>query len=317
MFLKTIDPLSYLVPGAIRKIVGLPPRPGLGCIIRPGGLGDLVVLTRACLELGIDIWRVVWIVEKRNNIWCQLLKLPFISYDDIWGVNLALKSRNGFDWVIDTEQTFGLSAVFACRLTDAKRPIIGFETSRAAHLHDINISHSLGQDREIDSFKHLLEEAAKTVEFPKLTTNKLEYVLHDEIRQQRHVVLAVGGRRDKKRCLSIDDWVSLAKKAKELSDDVFVVGAVDDTKFAVELMVQAPFLSFNFVGRIPFEETVSLIRASRRLFSVDGGLVHVADFFDRPSTVIFANEEKRIRWSPIHQQSCALLLDNFRKSQQK
>lgn len=312
MFLKRVDPLSAFVPRGLRNLVGLPPRPGLGCIIRPGGLGDLVILTRACLELGIDIWRVVWIVEKRNNIWCQLLKLPFISYDDIWGINLALKSRNGFDWVVDTEQTHGLSAVFACRLTDAKHPIIGFDTSRAAHLHDVNIAHLEAGAHELESFKYLLKEAAKAVEFPMMSSNKLYYVLEEHVPKEKHVVLAIGGQQVKEKCLPVADWISLAGRAKAETEEVLVVGAEIDTKFAVELMIQARFLTFNFVGRIPFEETVRLIRSSRRVYSVDSGLVHVADFFGIPSTVVFACEEHRARWRPTVADAKAWLVEDIR-----
>lgn len=311
MLLKLIDPLSCAVPRAARKLFGLPRRPNLGCVIRPGGLGDLVILTKSWLEEGIDIWRMVWVVEKRNKAWTDYLRLPSIVYDQLSGVVLAARSGEGFDWVVNTEQTYGLAAVFACRLTDPGGQVFGFETSRARHLQDHNVPHSLGRDHESDSFKALARAADPRVGLPKLKGQNWREGLSLEFPRGTHNVIALGGKQVPEKSLPVDKWVKLSKWAARNAERVYVVGSAIDTKFSVELAVEAPWIDFNLVGRVPFPETIRLIASARRLYSVDSGLVHVSEFFGTPSTVLFAKENIRTRWAPKTPGSKALLVSEF------
>lgn len=297
--LKTLDPLSALTPRVLRRLVGLPARPHLGCIIRPGGLGDLVILTMAALRSGFDIWRFVWVVEKRNKPWCELLKMPFITYDEPAGMSLAAKSREGFAWVIDSEQTFGLSGVFACRLTPADGKIIGFQTSRSSHLFDVTVEHPLGGRHEIDSFAQLLTHADKVVTLPK--RKDMPPWQPEELACNRgsYTVIVLGGRQDPERALSIDDWVRVARLAREYSHEIYIVGHPTDTKFGVELLVNAPWITFNFVGRLDFVRVARMIKGAGRVIGIDSGLIHVASFFDTPTTAVFVDPRKRERWAPL------------------
>ena len=69
LWLRSIDGLSRFAPsrsvvtgrffGTIENV----------CVLRPGGLGDLVVLTRAALKHGIDLSALCWVVERRKVVW--------------------------------------------------------------------------------------------------------------------------------------------------------------------------------------------------------------------------------------------------------
>jgi ADP-heptose:LPS heptosyltransferase len=309
--LKMLDPLSAFTPKALRRIVGLPARPNLGCIIRPGGLGDLVILTMAALRSGIDIWRIVWIVEKRNKPWCELLKMPFIAYDEGPGMRLAAKSREGFAWVIDSEQTFGLSGVFACRLTPADGKIVGFNTSRVAHVFDTTVPHSLGAHHEIDSFTQLLAAADRELSLPKRTDVPPWQPEELSCNRGSYVVIVLGGRQDQQRALEIGHWIKIANLARQYSEDVFLVGHPADTKFGVELLVNAPWIKFNFVGRLDFPKVARKIKGACRVIGVDSGLIHVASFFDTPTTAVFVDPKKQARWAPLAPGSESVMLEEL------
>lgn len=311
--LKFIDPLSAFVPRIVRRFVGLTGRPNLGCIIRPGGLGDLVILTQAALRLNIDIWRLVWIVEKRNKPWCELLKLPFIAYDELSGVRLAARSREGFSWVIDTEQSHGLSAIFAARLTPHSGSIIGFSSSRGAHLYNHRVQRNPMPVHEIEQFSKLLQEAGAIVQFPKFDVGPLWQPEELNVSRGNHVVLVLGGRQSATRAISVNTWVKLAQLAREFSDDIYLVGHPADTKFGVELFVNAPWIKSNLVGRIDFTQVVRLIKSATRVIGVDSGLIHVASFFDIQTTALFVDEVNRQRWSPLAKGSESLMLEAFER----
>lgn len=309
--LRTLDPLSALMPRFARRLIGLKGRPNLGCVIRPGGLGDLVILTMAAMRQNIDVWRVVWIVEQRNKPWCELLKLPFIAYDEFSGVRLAARSREGFAWVVDSEQTFGLSGIFACRLTPASGKIIGFATSRSSHLFDHRVEHSLGSEHEIDSFRRLLAEAEQQVQIPKRTDLPPWEPPELAGSRREYVVLALGGRQAKDRALDIAAWMKLARLAREYSEDVYIVGHPVDTKFGVELLVNCPWIKFNYVGRMPFVEVARTIKGAARVVGIDSGLIHVASFFGTPATALFVDPLKRQRWAPLAPGSVSLMAEDL------
>ena len=74
LWLKKFDRMGNIFPKGMLRSARLPAetrdRP---CVVRPGGLGDLVILTRALIELGVSPTSVDWLVEKRNAIWLEYL----------------------------------------------------------------------------------------------------------------------------------------------------------------------------------------------------------------------------------------------------
>ena len=128
-------------------------------LIRPGGIGDAVLLLPAikAIKGKYPDARIDVLAEKRNcGVFslCPEIRNVFL-YDrpkELWKV-----IRNGYDVVIDTEQWHRMSAVVA-RLT--KAPIsIGYSTNERRKLftHQIPYSHD---DYEAESFLHLIEPIA-------------------------------------------------------------------------------------------------------------------------------------------------------------
>ncbi len=297
--LKLIDPISICFPKTFRKLVSTKTQlSDQGCIIRPGGLGDLVILTLAALNLNIDIWKIIWIVERRNKIWCDYLKLPYQCYDQF-----ELPKR-GFNWVIDTEQTFGLSGVYATLLVNANGLLGGFATTRSSKMYDFSVNHPLAKQHEIQTFASLLTLADKKINFVKLSKE----VKFESKERKPYVLIAIGGRQSKERMISIENWVKIAKIATKYSNEIYLIGAKVDREFSEALESKFPYIKENYVGLLSFEQSVDLIKDSSRLVSIDSGLVHVSSFFNVPATAIFVDQAKKERWSALSSGSENIML---------
>src|SRR5689334_8574765 len=133
--LRRIDRALWPAAAAIGKIASwcmrfrpADPRP---LILRPGGMGDLIVLCIAVEQLGLDPRDFFWVIERRSKVWARRLGLPHVCYDDdIIRQHWRLAGR--FPMVINSEQFFGLSqatALLACGRTSA---LTCFSTNRAA-----------------------------------------------------------------------------------------------------------------------------------------------------------------------------------------
>ena len=55
---------------------------GRPLIVRPGGMGDLILLCVAAEDLGLDPRNFFWLIERRSRAWAQRRGLDYCCYDD-------------------------------------------------------------------------------------------------------------------------------------------------------------------------------------------------------------------------------------------
>ena len=148
--------LSLLLPRLSKHREVLHEKQGRILIIRPGGIGDAVLLLpainalkREFPDLKIDI-----LSEKRNTGIFGLSENIDRIYLYDKGFDFIRSLGNRYDVVIDTEQWHRLSAVAAYLNRAPVR--IGFDTNERRRLftHRIPYSHN---DYEVFSFFHLIE----------------------------------------------------------------------------------------------------------------------------------------------------------------
>lgn len=293
LWLKRIDPLSRLVPAGFLK--GRRPASGRKgvAVLRPGGLGDLVLLSRAAMELGVDLQSVHWICEQRNAPWARYLALPHSCYDNFQALAELLSGRTRFDCVVNSEQTFGLSTLYSARLCASGGRHIGFSSNRRADLYSNVVNYSQGT-HELESFKSLLLGA-------ELSQGASRSEISDSGSRRGSsslCIVALAGLQLPSKRLSIEAWRRLIRAAEAKFGDIRLVGAPGDIGFANQLGLESAGRVDNLVGKLSFERVVELIRDAERLISVDSGLVHVADFFGVPSTVYFPSGNPA-KWSPL------------------
>ncbi len=249
-------------------------------IIRPGGIGDAVLLVPVIVALKkrypdsvIDI-----LAEKRNSAifsLCQKIS-RILHYDKPAEILKAIRGK--YDVVIDTEQWHRLSAVVA-RMTRA--PIsLGYVTNERKKLftHAIPYSHD---DYEVDSFIYLLTpligQVSVDLEKPFLTVpaesmNKIRSLLKP-IARKKIVAVFPGGSIEERRWGS-DRFHQVAEVLVERGYGMVAVGGRDDRKAGDEIAAGLHSV-ISLCGQLSLVETAATLKESVLLITGDSGIMHV------------------------------------------
>lgn len=300
IWLKRVDSLAHLLPGRlIRSLLARPESRGV-CLLRPGGLGDLVVLTRAFLELGIDPREVDWVVESRNAPWLDYLGIPYLLYHQLRGVLSVLLRGVRYEKVLNTEQYHGLASIFACGLVGTTGRIFGFSGNPRADLLDLQVAYDSQRNHELQAFKELLKVSALPSTFAPAALRASILPPNPVKKDGSYGILALGGLQDPTRRLSLNVWRRLLELSLAKHETTFLLGSPTDRYFSEQLFNCSGSSSaglINLVGAKAFGEVVDIISGARAFYGVDSGLLHVADFFLIPSTVVFT-PRKLVQWRP-------------------
>lgn len=300
-FLKHVDRIigtlaSRLLPPPVEAHVAVP---SSFLIIRPGGIGDAVLLVPALDALKqkfpgavIDI-----LAEKRNGAIFKLCASvnKVLLYDR--GMELLLSLRSRYDVVIDTEQWHRLSAV-VCRLTRSARKI-GFSSNERGRLFTQTVPYS-HETYEIESFFSLLAPLGITspnYSFPFLrvpeTAKKKAQALLDSV-VDRFVVLFPGASIQERRW-GADKFAALAERLTEMDFSVVLVGGKEDAEEGEKISAQADVL--NFIGKLSLVESAAVIAEAAALVSGDSGILHIGVGLATPTVSLFGPGIAE-KWAP-------------------
>jgi ADP-heptose:LPS heptosyltransferase len=298
--------LDRMVGGMASAILPAPALGTLGAprrilLIRPGGIGDAVLLIPAILALKETFPRakISLLAEKRNGAAFALCPAidQLLLYDAPGGLFRAL--RGGFDLVIDTEQWHRLSAVVA-RLVRA--PVsIGFATNERRRLfsHAIGYSHD---DYEALSFFNLLAplgiEAPAAWELPFLSVPApaaaRAEALIAPLSGTRFVALFPGASIPERRW-GAERFATVAERLARIGVPVVVVGGRDDVVEG-ELVARKGG-GLNLAGVTTLAETAAVIARSALLLSGDSGVLHIAVGLGIPTMSLFGPGIEA-KWGP-------------------
>ena len=275
-------------------------QPGRILLIRPGGIGDAVLLVPAILALKkyFPGALISVLAEQRNGAVFALCPAVdrLLLYDTPFGVARALSG--GCDLVIDTEQWHRLSAVVA-RLSCASVSI-GFASNSRSRLfsHAIPYSHD---DYEAESFFHLLAPlgiappAALKVPFlavPGEASSRADDLLAS-LGGTRFVALFTGASIAERRW-GAERFREVAERLAASGVPVVVVGGAGDAADG-ELVVRAGGL--NLAGKTTLAETAAVIARSALLLSGDSGVLHLAVGLGVPTVSLFGPGIEA-KWGP-------------------
>lgn len=269
-------------------------------VIRPGGIGDAVLLISsiraikfAYPECVIDV-----LAEKRNASVFQLISdiRSIYLYDSFSGLSAILQNR--YDVVIDTEQWYRLSAVVA-RLVRAPMKI-GFDTNARRRMltHGIRYNQSeyeqenflaLLRPLNVDSIRDVVSDQ---LELPVQSVSKVRKLLQP-LGANSFVVIFSGASIPEKR------WGTERFRvvAKRLVDDgyrVVIVGSRND-RVGGEIIANAGGL--NLAGLTSLTETAAVIARSRLVISGDSGVLHLAVVLNIPTLSLFGPSSVD-KWAP-------------------
>lgn len=256
-------------------------------VVRPGGMGDLILAELALDRLGVDQRDVLWLIEKRSAVWARNRGLTFLEYDEsLPGTALRIAGRHRT--VVNTEQLFGLAGVMARLATQRGGSLTMFDTNRAAGVATATVAYDPLGAHELHEFTRLFEAT-----LPERRVGVAGVPRRAD--SDGHLVLALGGLHAPSRTLSVGEWVSFVKLA--VGDRAVTVTASPiEAELADQVCAVLGDQARRFRGS--FAELVDLISRAKRVVAIDGGPVHIASFFGVPCDVLFT-AGRYDKWAPL------------------
>jgi lipopolysaccharide heptosyltransferase II len=303
-FLKNIDAYlgrffcSLFRPHFPCQIVNATPATIL--IIRPGGIGDAVLLAPTIIQLKHNYHDATLTVlaERRNAGVIALIPAVDRVYCYDRPLEFLAALRGSYDVVIDTEQWHCLSAVVA-RLIRAPLKI-GFATNerRRMFTHSVAYSHD---DYEVDSFKRLqsllgvrwFEYATPFLSVPDEARTATADRLLDTLGGRPFVAIFPGASVPERRWRA-ERFRQVAEIMSSRGYSVVVVGGGEDRP-AGELIVASGGL--NLAGQTSLAETAAILEQSKLLISGDSGILHIGVGLDIPTVSLFG-PGRALKWAP-------------------
>jgi lipopolysaccharide heptosyltransferase II len=290
--------LTRLLTRPTGRLMDLPPERII--LIRPGGIGDAVLLAPAInfLKKIYPDCHITILAEQRNAGIYSLVPgvAKVLCYDRLHEFIQALLGR--YDIVIDTEQWFRLSAVVA-RLVRAPMKI-GFDTNVRRRM----FTHSIGYDMnayELDNFISLLEPLGAncrrdvdtvSLSLPPQSMTKARNLLQ-KFGTDSFVVISAGASIPEKRW-GAERFSLVAKRLTEDGYRVAVVGGDDDR---ADGDVIAGGGGLNLSGMTTLAETAAVIARSSLVISGDSGVLHIAAGLNIPTVSLFG-PSCAAKWAP-------------------
>lgn len=270
--------------------------------IRPGGIGDAVMLMPAILLLKKQYpdANVSVLAEKRNSAIFSLCPSVDHVYHYDRPKELFKLFRKRYDIIIDTEQWHRLSAVVA-RLVGASM-LLGFDTNdrRRLFTHAIPYSHD---DYELESFVHLLapilgnREVDMEKPFLTIPENLLGRIktLIDPSSGKQRVVMFPGGS-IKERRWGADKFREAAVMLINAGFYVILVGGKEDIPRGKEITGGLSNI-LNLCGKLSLVETAFVIREASLVITGDSGIMHIAFGLGTPVLALFGPGIEK-KWTP-------------------
>ncbi|MFZ4517534.1 MAG: glycosyltransferase family 9 protein [Microthrixaceae bacterium] len=255
-------------------------------LVRPGGLGDTVILHLAVRALGLDPQSFTWLVGDRGRLWVDLQGLPSTSNSE-GSVALVREVAGRYDTVINTEQRFGLSQSICRAASRTGGRIWCFATNRAAKADDSVVSYRTEGTHEVYEFMRLLGrvyalDVPERIEVPRAHP------------ADGPAVVALGGSHAPSRDFQARQWVEWIERLK--LDDVILAHGPAEAELADRISELLPGAVAE--RSTSFLRSVDAISRASHLLTVDGGLLHVGSFYGVPTTAVFT-AGRWDKWRPL------------------
>ena len=270
-------------------------------LIRPGGIGDAVLLIPAINHLKkvfpkitIDI-----LAEKRNSqifSLCPVINQVF-NYDRPGEFFQVI--RKHYDVVIDTEQWHRLSAIVARKIRSQVK--IGYGTNERKKLfaHLVDYHHD---NYEINSFLELLKplevELSATIPHPFLMIPQSRQKSADSMLGtflDKPFVVLFPGASIPERCWDVEKFHGLAILLIGEGASVVIIGGQEDV--AAGSAIGVDNCALNLVGETTLLETAGILRRSQLLVSSDSGVLHIGVGLGIPTVSLFGPGIVK-KWAP-------------------
>ena len=290
-------------------------------LIRPGGIGDAVMLLPAlrALKTAAPTRPIDILCESRNEAVFNfaLPESRTISYDKTPLRALRALRRNAYACVLDTEQFHNFSGVMTALTRAPLR--IGFKINtnrRGLYTHLVGYDLDGPEDLQ---FGRLLESAlGHAVALPPrcgiLKTLPTAVPLPQPAPDAKPLAIHAGGSVSSKRCPAnvIADAARAAAHKHGLA--ISILGAAPDAAYAAEIEsllaapLSPPLQIVNHCGKLTLNETAQICASARALLGPDSGIAHLAVAAGTPAVVLFGPSDPR-KWAPPQGAGKAVRID--------
>jgi lipopolysaccharide heptosyltransferase II len=304
LFLKKVDTLFGSILTRIlprpKRMDTLPSTVLRFLLIRPGGIGDAVLLVPAIRALRRTYPQAVLhvLAERRNASIFQMSPEVdnVLCYDRPRGLLSAF--TGGYDVIIDSEQWHRLSVLVARLVPSLWK--IGFATNDRRRLltHGVAYSHD---DYETESFFRLLsplhiswpeEGESSFLQIPVAVQAQADEFLAGI---KRPFVTLFPGASIPERRWGLEKFAALARKLFAQGVSVVVVGGADDC--AAGDVIVAGIGGLNLAGKTSLVESAAIVDQSSLLVSGDSGILHLGVGLGK-STVSLFGPGIAEKWAP-------------------
>jgi ADP-heptose:LPS heptosyltransferase len=269
-------------------------------IIRPGGIGDALLLAPAInlLKSTYSDASITILAERRN---CGAFSLiPAINkvlrYDSYTDFIHLLGSK--YDLIIDAEQWHRMSAVIARLVSSSMK--IGFDTNERRRLFTHPVPY-FQDDYEAQSFINLLkplkisglfDDSCPFLSIPDSAVDEIGSLLGSVTSPY---ITIFPGASIKERQWGVDKFRLLVQFIADSGFYPVIIGGKED-EISGEAIVSGAH-GLNLAGRTSLAGTAAVIAGSRLLVSGDSGVLHIAVGLGIPTVSLFGAGIAR-KWAP-------------------
>jgi len=273
-------------------------------LIRPGGIGDAVMLLPALSALhdALPDRRIDILCETRNRPVFDLATpdAQILTYDTAPAKTLRRLRGNAYGTVIDTEQFHNFSGVMAAWTRAPLR--IGFKINprrRGLYTHWVSYDPDGPEDRQ---FMRLAQAAlgAHPPLPPRLgiiPAGRLPVLPPDTVPDRPFLLVHAGGS-TRNKCMPAQTLAQACRQAASKAGLAIVVtGARMDQHQAQALVGALGGGVINLCGRLSLTQTAALCRHAALLVGPDSGIAHLAVAVGTPAVVLFGPSDPA-KWGP-------------------
>ena len=270
-------------------------------IVRPGGIGDAVLLLPALqvFKESFPNSSVYILAEKRN---AQVFDL-FEGLARVWSYDCGADWRKfllkKFDLIIDTEQSHFLSAIITRILHAQWR--CGFASNQRVDLFNC----AAGYDQntyEVESFLHLMKTVGiRTPVHLKSPFIQPETLMRIPLGQvgtvlpeSPYVVFFPGASVADKRW-PVESFLELSEKINDRGYEIVVVGARSDFKLAEQIVERCR--GVNIAGKTSLPQVARIVSGAELFVGGDSGLMHLAVAVGSKTVSLFGPSNPA-KWGP-------------------
>lgn len=277
-------------------------------VIRPGGIGDAVMLLPALFALRNHApeAEIEVLCESRNSGVFKLAfpEMPVYEYDTAPFAALRRLRNSKYSAVVDTEQFHHFSGVMAAL---AKAPVrVGFKINtrrNALYTHLVSYDLDGPEDRQ---FLRLFSALTDSQLMPPARFGILSDAVLPALPEaasallpkgEKLIVMHIGGSAECKRWSPLKYAELGARLERELGLKPVLVGGPDEGTLAEKVLNSGRGGMVNLCGRLSISQTAALCREAGLFAGPDSGIAHLACAAGARCTVLFGPSDS-VKWGP-------------------